>query len=66
MKPNVSLSVVYFFSLCLLLSAQQRDDAVEVEVDDLEATPLGVSITLRASDSGDPRQAIHMMVGFPE
>ena len=39
------------------------DAPVEVMVDDIAATPIGVSITLRELDS---RDAIHMMVGLTE
>jgi bifunctional DNase/RNase len=35
---------------------------VEVTVDDLQATPAGVSLTLRSDDARD----IHMLIGFPE
>jgi bifunctional DNase/RNase len=44
------------------LYAQQKSDAVEVEVDDLQATPYGISITLRAR-SGD---VLHMLIGISE
>lgn len=45
-----------------LLPAQQRDD-VEVSVDDLQATPYGVSVTLKASHS---KEVLHMMIGVNE
>ncbi len=63
MNRTVTLLMVCCYSFCLLLNAQRRDEAVEVRVDGLEATPAGVSVTLRASDS---RDAVHMMIGFPE
>jgi bifunctional DNase/RNase len=46
-----------------LLLAQQRDDAVEVTVGDLQATPYGVSVTLKASQSDE---VLHMMIGVNE
>ncbi len=46
-----------------MMFAQRRDDGVEVKLDGMEATPIGISITLRASESHD---SIHMMIGFPE
>jgi bifunctional DNase/RNase len=44
------------------LPAQQQGEAVEVQVDDLQPTPYGISITLRAR-SGD---ILHMLIGVSE
>jgi bifunctional DNase/RNase len=62
-KLALSLLVVWSCSFCVLARAQRRDDAVEVTIDDLQPTPIGVSITLRSSDSS---QTLQMMIGFPE
>ena len=60
-KMSVLTAVALCFSL--RLTAQRRDEGVEVRVADLVPTRFGVSLTLRASDSsGD----IHMMVGLQE
>ncbi|MBI2818057.1 MAG: bifunctional nuclease family protein [Acidobacteria bacterium] len=61
-KLTISLLVLWSFS-SMVLSAQRRDDGVEVKIDDLQATPVGVSITLRSADS---RETLQMMIGFPE
>ncbi len=63
MNRKVFLLLICFCSFCLMLSAQRRDEGVEVKVDSVEATPVGVSITLRVPDS---RDTVHMMIGFPE
>ena len=63
MNRNVILLTIMFFGLALLARAQRQDDAVEVRIDHLEPTPIGVSLTLRAADSHD---SIHMMIGLPE
>jgi uncharacterized protein len=63
MNRNASLFTVLFFGFCLMLGAQRRDEGVEVKLDGMEATPIGVSVTLRASGASD---SIHMMIGFPE
>ena len=63
MKRTLSFSIALFLILCQPLAAQRRSEAVEVKVDRLEPTPVGVSITLRALNSKD---AIHMMIGFSE
>ena len=49
--------------LVLALRAQSRDQAVEVSVEEMSATPYGVSITLQAKRS---QQAINMMIGLTE
>ena len=49
--------------LCQPLLAQRRNGDVEVRIVELEPTPAGVSITLRAIDSKD---SIHMLIGFNE
>jgi uncharacterized protein len=51
------------FAVTTSLSAQLRKDAVEVQVEDLQPTPYGISITLRALRSGDP---LHMLIGVNE
>ena len=61
-KLTISLLVLWCVS-SMVVRAQRRDDGVEVNIDDLEATPVGVSITLRSSDS---RETLHMMIGFTE
>ncbi|MCH7978139.1 MAG: hypothetical protein IH935_04065, partial [Acidobacteria bacterium] len=61
MNRNVTLNVTLLLVLVLALAvsltapltAQRRSENVEVTVEDLAATPVGVSITLRASDSSD-------------
>lgn len=63
MNRELSMLMVCFFGFCLVLSAQQRDEGVEVEVQGLEATPIGIAITLRATDKPE---ALHLMIGFPE
>ena len=45
------------------LLGQQSNGPVEVQVVELEPTPAGVSITLRAVNS---RESIHMMIGLAE
>ena len=63
MKSKLCMFTAIAFCFCVTLSAQRRDDGVEVKVVDLVPTRFGVSLTLRASDSsGD----IHMMVGLQE
>ena len=47
MHRKISLLSLFVFSVCLPLSAQQHNGpAVEVKVEDLEATPLGINLTL--------------------
>ena len=50
-------------ALAVSLAAQRRNEAVEVTVEDLVATPVGVSITLRAPGSSD---RIRMLIGVSE
>lgn len=45
------------------LLGQQSSGPVEVQIVELEPTPAGVSITLRAVNS---RESIHMMIGLAE
>ncbi len=52
-----------FLLVGLSAAAQSPDDSVEVSVDDIGATPAGVSIILREPGS---RDAIHMMIGLTE
>lgn len=63
MKRTLSLFVALFSIVCQPLAAQRGSEAVEVKVDRLEPTPVGVSITLRSINS---KGAIHMMIGFSE
>ena len=63
MKKRVFLFVGLFYIVAQPLVAQRPNDAVEVKVENLQATPLGVSVTLRAHNS---RDRIQMMIGFPE
>ena len=51
------------WSLCQPVRAQQASEPVEVKIDAMESTPVGVSITLRAVNVPGN---IHMMIGFPE
>jgi len=63
MKGKVSVLIVLIGSLCLPLIAQRRDEAVEVRVESLQQTPVGVSLTLQAFNSPD---RLHMMIGLAE
>ena len=75
MNRNVTLNVILLSVLVLALAAplvapliaqltaQRRSENVEVTVEDLVATPVGVSITLRASGSSD---RIRMLIGVSE
>ncbi len=63
MKEKVSMFIILFSVFCLPLAAQKHEDPVEVKVENLQATPVGVSLSLRAFNSPD---TIHMMIGFPE
>ena len=64
MRQIVRLLLVWSIALAPpFLSAQQRREAVEVQVDDLQPTPYGVSVTLRAARSDD---LLHMLIGVPE
>ena len=63
MNRNVTLLLVLVLALAAPLTAQQRSEDVEVAVEDLVATPVGVSITLRSPDSSD---RIRMLIGVSE
>lgn len=63
MNRTVAFLLVALAIACPPLSGQQRDGAVEVRIFELEPTPAGVSISLRAINS---RDTIHMMIGFTE
>lgn len=63
MVRKTFLPILLLAAFALPLRAQRRIEAVEVTVGDLQATPYGVSITLRASQS---RDSIHMMIGLSE
>ena len=64
MRQTVFLSLLWIVAVSVVpLPAQQRDDALEVNVEDMQATPAGISITLKASRSDDQ---LHMMIGYTE
>ena len=63
MNRTVAFLLVAVAILCVPLSAQQKNSTVEVRITELEPTPAGISITLRAVNS---RDSIHMMIGFTE
>ncbi|MBI4479692.1 MAG: bifunctional nuclease family protein [Acidobacteria bacterium] len=64
MRQTVFLSLLWIVAVGVVpLPAQQRDDALEVTVEDMQATAAGVSITLKASRSDDQ---LHMMIGYAE
>ena len=62
MPRAILLLSVFFLALCAPLHSQ-RNTPIEIEVQDMEATPLGVNITLRTV--GTQRQ-IRMAIGFTE
>lgn len=59
-KTLIFLFCIVSFSLPL--AAQDPQQPVEVTVDDLQATPAGISLTLRAADD----RGLHMMIGLAE
>ena len=64
MRRKISLLSLLVFSFSLSLGAQQRNGpAVEVKVEDLETTPLGLNITLQDVNSSEQ---IQMAIGFTE
>jgi bifunctional DNase/RNase len=73
MNRNLLLPVFLLTLLLVPLRAQRRNapaqgtrgasDPVEVSVEDLQATPYGVSITLRSAASSD---VLNMMIGVTE
>ena len=63
MNRAVVFLVAAFLILCQPLLAEQKNSAVEVRIVELQPTPAGVSITLRAVNS---RDSIHMMIGLNE
>lgn len=63
MNRKVCVLTICVLSFSLLLRAQRREEGVEVKVENLEATPVGVSITLRAAAT---RETLQMMIGFAE
>ena len=63
MNRKVLLPVLLLSLLFLPLKAQRRSEPVEVSVEDLQATPYGVSITLRSAES---REVLNMMIGVTE
>jgi uncharacterized protein len=64
MRPIVILFLLWTFAVpATALLAQQPDNGVEVTVGDLQATPYGVSVTLKASRSDE---VLHMMIGVNE
>jgi bifunctional DNase/RNase len=63
MNRKVLFPVLLLSLLLLPLKAQRRSEPVEVSVEDLQATPYGVSITLRSAES---REVLNMMIGVAE
>ena len=64
MKPTALLFLAWTIAIpATSLPGQLRNDPVEVRVDDLNATPYGISITLRASRSSE---LLHMLIGVSE
>ncbi len=66
MSHRVLLPILLIFSLThsiVALGAQPGSEPVEVKVTDLQATPVGVSITLQAPRSQD---VLYMMIGLNE
>jgi len=66
MNHRVLLPIVLVFSSVssiTALGAQSGSEPVEVEVTDLQATPIGVSIALQAPQSED---RLYMMIGLNE
>lgn len=63
MKRKVFLPVLLLSVLLLPLKSQRGEEGVEVSVEDLQATPYGVSITLRSLES---RDVMNMMIGLSE
>jgi len=63
-SPILHLSALVFVFLLPSLCAQSRNSQpVEVTVEEMSATPYGVSLTLQAVDSDD---RINMMIGLSE
>ena len=66
MNHRVLLPIVLVFSSAISIAAlgtQSGSEPVEVEVADLQATPVGVSIALRPPNSQD---TLYMMIGLNE
>ena len=66
MSHRVLLPILLVFSSVssiTALGAQSGSEPVEVEVTDLQATPIGVSIALQAPRSED---RLYMMIGLNE
>lgn len=63
MYRKMFLPILLLATLLMSMKAQRRNEPVEVTVGGMEATPYGVSVTLRASQS---RDAIRMMIGISE
>lgn len=63
MNRKATLALGLALALSMPLTAQQPGGDVEVTVEDLAATPVGVSITLRARDSSN---RIRMLIGVSE
>ena len=63
MNRTAAFLLAAFAILCLPLAGQQRNGPVEVRILELQPTPSGVNITLRAVSS---KESIHMMIGFTE
>ncbi|MBI4458631.1 MAG: bifunctional nuclease family protein, partial [Acidobacteria bacterium] len=64
MHRSISLLLLLTFSFCLPMKAQRGDgSALEVKVENLEPTALGVNITLQDVTSSE---RIQMVIGFSE
>ena len=63
MNIKVSGLIVLLFSLCLPLAAQRQDEPVEVKVANMQPTPYGVIVTLRAHHSDN---SVQLMIGYSE
>jgi bifunctional DNase/RNase len=62
MKRKVLLLASLLSGFCVHAAAQRHEDAVEVQIDEMQATPAGISLTLRAADSRD----LHLLIGLSE
>ena len=64
MNRTLMLCVLWILPVAVApLRAQKRDDAVEVKVGDMQATPAGISVTLEATQSD---QQLYIMIGLNE
>ena len=64
MNRTFCLAILGIVAMTALpLRAQKQNSAVEVMVEDMQVSQLGVSVTLRANQTGD---AIHLLIGLTE